>query len=430
MRRKNIATQGPRTAPAYTPERITHLDDVEGLARTTEGFVVHEKGRGIVTVDYTTMSITWNNPLLLEMRGLAFDAQTGHIAARPLHKFFDWRERGVDANTAGPPPGPGQEARVTEKADGTLVFPAETIGGTIWCTRAGATTHASAAVRSAGEATLKAGAALMRPLEQGSEALTPCFEWTGGDPIVVHYREDPVLRLIALRERESGHYIKGVALKTAIDRAERDSGTAIDTAAGLRSPWLPPWWPEEASWKAVEQAVATAPGGSEGVVVGWPDGLRVKMKSAWYEILHGIHESPWHPRYQLVACIDGERDEVLARVRDPQVRSPLGALWDEVQEKLNATARKLNAVINRLQDVHGNDQKAFALGLKAQFSDPSLHAIAFKVRAAQSQGKRLDVPAMVRDNAARQARHERSRTQLLSPQGMLNGIRLLERETG
>ena len=423
MGRKAKNTEGPRSV-GYAPPRITQRRDVEALALATEGFVMHEKGRGVVTFDYTTMSIAWGDPLLFELRGLAFDAASGTIAARPLHKFFDWGERGIDARTAGPPQG----GESTEKVDGTLVFPAHTQAGTVWCTRAGATAHATAAIRSAGADTLKAGAALMRPLDPGGEALTPCFEWLGGDPIVVHYQGGPVLRLIAIRERESGRYLEREAVRTAIDRAERDTGAPIATTEGVRTPWQPPWWPEDPTWKSIEAAVAEAPGGSEGVVMTWPDGLRVKMKSEWYERLHGIHESPWHPRYQLVACIEGDRDEVLARVRNDSVRPALAAVWDTVQKRLEATAHRFETLIETLETTHGADQKGFALALKAAVADTTLHSIAFRARTERGQGRRLDIGAAVTASAAHQARHERTRTHLLSAQGILAGVRLIERE--
>ena len=384
---------------------------------------MHEKGQGIVTMDYTTMSIAWGEALLFEMRGLAFDAQSGKIAARPLHKFFDWRERSVDEHSAGPI----TDANPTEKADGTLVFPAETTAGTVWCTRAGATTHASAAVRSAGAQVLKAGAALMRPLEPGGEALTPCFEWTGGDPIVVHYAPGPSLRLIAVRERESGHYVTGEALRTAIERAERDTGATITAVAGARTAWKPQWWPDQPSWKTLEAAVEHAPAGSEGIVMAWPDGLRMKMKSAWYERLHGIHESPWHPRFQLVACIESARDEMLERVRDHTAREALARVWDQVQDKLDATARRLETLVGTLDAEHGTNQKGFALALKAQVKDNAAQAIAFKARAARAQETGCDIREMVVASAAFQARHERTRQHLLGKHGMLSDIELLKR---
>ena len=424
MERKAKNTERARTAH-YTPPRITERGDVEALAQRSEGFVMHEKGRGVVTFDYTTMSIAWGeDPLLFELRGLAFDAASGAIAARPLHKFFDWRERGVDAHTAGPP----SEAQTTEKVDGTLVFPAETHAGTVWCTRAGATAHASAAVRSAGADALAAGAALMRPLDPGGEALTPCFEWLGGDPIVVHYAGGPVLRLIAVRERESGRYLEHEALRTAIERAERDTGGSITATLGVRTPWQPPWWPAQPTWKGIEAAVAAAPSGSEGVVVAWPDGLKCKLKSAWYERLHGIHESPWHPRYQLVACIEGDRGEVLTRVRSESVRPGLGAVWDTVQARLKSRAREIETLVDTLETAHGTDQKGFALGLKAAVNDTTLHGIAFRSRSERAQGRTLDIEAEVIASAARQARHERTRDHLLGPQGMLAGVKLLKRE--
>ena len=421
---RNTKSDERRRTAHYTPPRITQRSDVETLARETEGFAVHEKGHGVMTVDYTTMGIAWSNPLLLEMRGLAFDTETGAIAARPLHKFFDWGERGVNARSAGAP----ADAHATEKADGTLVFPAETHAGTVWCTRAGATTHAKAAVRSAGAEALKAGAAMMRPLDANGEALTPCFEWIGGDPIVLHYKAGPVLRLIAVRERESGRYLEGETLRTAIKRAERDSGSSITTAQGVCAPWKPPWWPEEQSWKTIETAVTNAPGGNEGIVMTWPDGLRAKFKTGWYECLHGIHESPWHPRYQLVACIEGERDEVLARVRDHSVRPALAKMWETVQLRLKSSSHRLETIIDTLENKHGADQKGFALGLKAAVEDTTLHNIAFMTRNARAQGKTVNLHDMVTAKAARQARREDTRAHLLGAQGILAGIRLLERE--
>ena len=425
MGRKRGKTQagGPRTAH-YTPPEIGHREEVEPLARASEGFVVHEKGGGVVTIDYTTMAVSWADPLLREMRGLAFDADTGAIAARPLHKFFEWGSQGVDAHTAGPP----EAAAPTEKADGTLFFPAATRAGTVWCTRAGVTAHAKAAAASAGKTALAGAAALMRPIEPGGEPLTPSFEWVGGDPIVVHHPPGPPLRLLALRGNRSGRYVTGEALVEAIERAEQETGATIAATPGVRAPWTPQWWPEHPTWEAIEDAVEHAPGGTEGIVMTWPDGLRSKHKSGWYAALHGIYESPYHPRYQLVACIERERDEVLARVRNPDVRDPLGAVWDAVQARLASESARLEALIDTLERTHGADQKGFALGIKAEIADPVVHSVAFRARALRARGEQADIAAMMRECASRKARHERTRSALLAPEGMLAGVRLLERE--
>ena len=422
MGRRKGSAGGARTA-RYTPPEIGHRDDVEALARETEGFVIHEKGEGVITIDYDTIRVGWGDPLLREMRGIAFDADTGAIAARPLHKFFEWGEQGVDAGTAGPP----SEASPSEKADGTLFFPAATRAGTVWCTRAGATGHARAAAASAGGIALAGAAALMRPIEPAGEALTPSFEWVGGDPIVVRHPPGPPLRLLALRANRSGRYVTGEALAHAIERAEHDTGAAIAATPGVRTPWTPAWWPQDPSWEAIAHAVERAPGGTEGIVMVWPDGLRTKHKTGWYRALHGIFESPYHPRYQLVACIERTREEVLERVRNPDARAALGAVWDAVQAGLQSASARLETLVETLQRAHGADQKGFALGLKAEVADAVAHAIAFKARALRARGETPDIAAMVRESASKQARHERTRSALLGPEGLLAGVRLLER---
>ena len=134
-------TATPGTAPAYRPPVLPPMHEMVERCETTDGFRV-ARHKGLASLDYTYATRdSWTDPLLRECRGLLYDEPTGAVAARPLHKFFNWGEeeavdRGLDF---------AEPHEVAEKRDGTLFYPAERSDGTVlWCTRAGETDLAKA----------------------------------------------------------------------------------------------------------------------------------------------------------------------------------------------------------------------------------------------------------------------------------------------
>ena len=426
-KRKDGAAARPSSRTVtYEPPRIEHFDEVRTLIEETAGFEIMRYGDGIQTVDYQNMGIAWDTDRrLLECRGLAFVEASGEIAARPLHKCFDFGERDLNERTAGLP----ALAAATEKADGSLMFPARGRGGTVWCTRAGATKLAARAMAALPEDTIRAAEALMRPIADGGEPITPSFEHVGVSRIVLRY-ERPALRLIAARELLSGRYLTPGELRQQVLRAERDTGGTIEPVAGAIAPWRPAWWPDDIpGWREIAAAGRAAPPGTEGIVLVWPDGMRAKLKTVWFERLHGLWENPYHPRFALQGALALGRDEALDRIRHADGREAFAILHAAVAAAIDRTTDAVETATRELREAHGDDRKGFALGIKARFGDGPLLSIAMRLRGDLDAGRPVDTRAAVQDTALKLSKSDATRARLTGPGGILEGIVLPEKPT-
>lgn len=407
-----------RTA-RYTPPRIEHLSEIEALIAATAGVVIRDKRPKVHTVDHLLTNVDWGgDPRIRELRGLAFDAETGRIAARPIHKFFEWCKRGVNPGTAGPP----HDAGVSEKVDGTLVFPARTSdGGITWCTRGGATGHVARAVGQSDPRWLAAARKLTVPIDGSEEPLTPSFEWTGPESKIVRYATAS-LRLIAVRRQWSGEYLDREELRALLSQAARDTGVPIATVAGATEPWVPGWWPARATWREIAEAAAHGPPGAEGVVLDWPDGLRAKLKLGWFLRLQKVRETPDKPGIVLNACLHEDRSEILDRICDRALRERLGEIWDNVHQRVEAHSAGLQAIVDRLDDQYEDDDRGFAIELERQIPDDIRRHAGFRTRHNARQGRATGARAEILNALGRLVKTERGQHKLLANGGFLHGI--------
>ena len=68
---------------------IEHIDDILPHIEGKNEFKIHHHKEGYTTIDYMFEDTnTFDNEVLLECRGIKFDAD-GKILARPLHKFLN-----------------------------------------------------------------------------------------------------------------------------------------------------------------------------------------------------------------------------------------------------------------------------------------------------------------------------------------------------
>eukprot|EP00746_Dinoflagellata_sp_MGD_P138965 gnl/MRDRNA2_/MRDRNA2_72504_c1_seq1.p1 gnl/MRDRNA2_/MRDRNA2_72504_c1~~gnl/MRDRNA2_/MRDRNA2_72504_c1_seq1.p1 ORF type:complete len:1636 (+),score=316.11 gnl/MRDRNA2_/MRDRNA2_72504_c1_seq1:35-4909(+) len=185
-----------------------------------------------------------------ECRGLLVCATTGIVLARRLPKFFNIDEL-EESNIHELPTG----GEATQKLDGSLVSPLLIHGEVRW---AGKSTMVPAV-----EAFVAKNQCVRQSvMEALSENATPIFEWCeAGPPVgVIRHMQDRLV-LLAVRHNVTGEFWP----RQRLENLSCDLVSAIDFT-DLQS--LVPM---------IRSQV-----GSEGVVVAWPQGRMVKLKTSWW----------------------------------------------------------------------------------------------------------------------------------------------------
>ncbi len=196
--------------------KITNINQLLPLIEGKAEFVVIDKGDYTV-IDYVYQDKdTFDNPDLMECRGIKFD-KDGLILARPFRKFFNYGEQGSGL--------PIHRSHViTEKVDGSMIHPVYLNGKIYLHTRKGHTDVAKKAERhvlSSPDIEYQKFCSHMM-----TSGWTPIFEYIGPDNRIVLRYDDPSLVLLACR-----HIVEGNILS-------RDS--LVDVAESYNVPMVQP----------------------------------------------------------------------------------------------------------------------------------------------------------------------------------------------
>ncbi len=361
-----------RHSEDWQAEMPVNRKDVDALVSEREEFHWYPTAGGrLLSANYTfLLSTSFDRAVARECRGIAYDTGTGALAARPLHKFFNWGERpeeDMGLDWAAP-------HTVCEKLDGTLMFPAVLADGEIlWCTRAGRTGMAKALQ-----------AMLPAHVWRRAEALTlidgvpctPCFEHTSPANRIVLGYDRPRLSLLAVRERESGRYLTSAEVEKACGAAGIGAGTASDlgTAGGLLGDrrTVDPAAPErfvESVWERK---------GEEGVVIAFESGHRVKVKTAEYAALHHVRSHIESERIVLGLVLDNNED-ILFQVIPPEAGGTVRQYADGVRSAMRARASEIARKVECLSR-ETDTRKAFAQRWMEAEPEPLRRAVGFQAR--------------------------------------------------
>ena len=349
------------------------VEAMEQLAHEREEFHWNTNdGERLRSLNYRYMKAdTFNDPKSIEGRGLQIEAATATVAARPLHKFFNWGERPEsDALIEWDAP-----HQICEKLDGTLMFPAEFEDGSVtWCTRAGRTEIADTLKAMIPEEALTRAATLVRAHD--GTALTPCFEHTCAENRIVIGYKQARLTLLALRERESGRYLTREEITREAQRAPIGTGAddAVQIAIGLEGPRI-----------TVDDIAATvaeieAGTGYEGVVIVFDDGLRVKIKTREYIELHTLRTYAESEK-QMLRCVLEAREDALWQIMPQRSHAPIKAYMNEVRTGIERNTREVAEAVEALSRTHAQ-RKTFAQAWEKQEQHGIRRAMGFRARKA------------------------------------------------
>ena len=266
---------------------IIHIDQVLEVIKDNDNFSVNQKDDYIV-IDYILNTPDlFNNPIEKECRGIIFDATTGALLARRLHKFFNLNERpesSIDAVDLSEP------HVILEKLDGSMITPFMSNGKLTWGSKAGITFLTPQIEEFVSKNSLYHHFANIWT-EFG---FTPIFEWCSrNNRIVIDYPEDRLV-LIAMRKNDNGSYfpyedLVASASTFLIDVVEEYVGNArnmqelSDNIKGMQ--------------------------GLEGFVVRFNDGRMVKIKADEYVRHHRAKDDLAREKNVVSILVNGQADD-------------------------------------------------------------------------------------------------------------------------
>jgi RNA ligase len=268
-----------------------------------------------------------------ECRGLIFD-KSGKLIRRAYHKFFNLGEReevleeNVDLT---------YKHMLLEKLDGSMVTPLPLETGIRWATKMGIT-----------EVSMQAEVFVAKNphFEQFSktliaEDLLPIFEWCSPkNHIVIKHPQDNLI-LTALRYQTNGHYFP------------YDSMKAVASYHGI--PFV-----RELDFPEYTEQIYEAEN-TEGVVVTFHNGHRVKVKTDWYTQIHRAKDGLTQEKRVLELILDEKLDDVLPFL-PPDDKAKLLQYVDNFNGGIKNLVTHLMRLRHSIKEM-GIDRKAYALNM-------------------------------------------------------------------
>jgi len=289
--------------------KITHISQLLPLVETMPEFIVIDKGDYQV-IDYVYQDQhTFDNPDLMECRGIKFDAD-GFILARPFRKFFNYGERGADMPAHRP-------HVITEKLDGSMIHPVLIKNQFYLHTRKGHTDVARKAERFMISSDVNYRTFCKLCLRMG---WTPIFEYTGPNNRIVLRYEKEDMNLLAIRNTMTGKHWGQANMRTFAKAYQ------IPVARTYQ-------WDLSENLEGFVEFTRRLQD-AEGFVVYFDDGYMVKIKAEDYVLKHRALDDLGSKKKVVALCAQGFMDDVLPILSEADA-SELIAFHDELQWEIS-----------------------------------------------------------------------------------------------
>lgn len=374
--------------------RITHITDVLPFIEDDSAFRVIEKPTGHTFINYNHMGNDVFPPFpsdeeliakthddydaycagkeyeraaaRRECRGIAFYTNTGAIASRPFHKFFNAGERDEVAFEKLPF---DVDHIVMDKLDGSMIRPLYTDGGFRWGTKMGVTDVGIIAEE------FVARNPRYIPYAEHCSIMqrTPIFEFVSRrNRIVVDYAEENLI-LFVVRDNITGEYLSRDVLEAhcltynipLVKTYAQGSSTseAADFVAHIRQS------------KALD----------EGVVVMWPDRF-IKVKTEEYSNLHAAKDKLATER-RLIEVVMADQVDDLLPILHQEDRDRLLEFVTQFWAVRDELASYIDINYRLIRNTH-DDKKSFALSDWAK-QNTHMRSVAFAMWDGK-QGTAMD----------------------------------------
>jgi len=246
----NITSLSEFRAKVIHKEEIREIDLGEGC--TSFCYMVAAEG---------TFDDAWSR----ECRGIVFNTRSGQVVGRPLMKFFNVGERIETQVTALDWT---KVVRVMDKRDGSMIHSVWTDGGI----RLKSKKSFDSDVAKAAQAWMEARPMVRQMVSNMmAQNCTAVFEWTAPDARIVLFYPDAELRLLHVRNNETGVYMNGEVMRAYANQYAVKCVDEVDEffVNGVFDV------------KKMLEAAKTREG-VEGWIVQFENGDMVKVKTDWY----------------------------------------------------------------------------------------------------------------------------------------------------
>jgi RNA ligase len=277
--------------------------------------------------------------ILLNLRGTAFDNETGRIIRLGFHKFFNLGEQPeVDALYDVT----SDEATITQKLDGSCIFPIFAREGWRLGTRAGVTDIAEMA-----EAFIADKPEYKRFINEcwnnGAMSVQPIFEFCSRkNQVVIDHPEDKLV-LIGMRWFDNGKYLSieqlvgiGFGYGIPVVQLRTKLGSAQEIVQWVRD---------------LKD--------DEGVVVSFPDGHRIKIKADDYVRKHKAVDGLRFEKDVALLIMNNSVDDVLP-ILAPNMQDRLTTFQRHFIRQLIKATDELVGEFVTIRMTSGGDRKVFA----------------------------------------------------------------------
>jgi RNA ligase len=349
-----ISRLARENAEVQKPMKITNIHQLLPVIEGRPEFVVIDKGDYTV-IDYVYQDQdTFNEPLLMECRGIKFD-KNGLIIARPFRKFFNYGEQGSGLPIHRP-------HYVTHKLDGSMIHPVRLDRRTFLMTRKGHTDVAQKAERYV----------LSAPSEINYHACfqafmikgyTPIFEYIGPDNRIVLPYNESSLQLLAAR-----HIVNGSVM---------DRPTMIGIASLFLVPVVPLLYEGQISDVDGFVRKTRELKDAEGYVIYFDDGYMVKIKAEDYVLKHRALDDMSSKKKVVALCCQGFMDDVLP-ILNEQDAAELIEFNRQLQDEINSFTRVAHGLIELCKD-EPDGRKRFALNVVPSINPKWLAGVCFGI---------------------------------------------------
>lgn len=275
----------------------------------------------------------------LEGRGIMFELDADEtpvrLACRPMHKFFNLHE---NPSTMDLDLSVDNIALITDKADGSLISTYLDHEGQLQLKSK--TSLGSEQVRMAWSV-LRNNEPLRTKLEEITRnAYTVNLEYTGPDNRIVIGYDRPRLRILNIRNNETGEYADSIYGSYATDHPFH--GNVIDR------------FPVNMDLDALNDAT-----GFEGVVVWLKTGQWFKLKTPWYAALHKTKDSI-NSKKKLFECVVAEASDDLKAMfhADPISIAKIVEMEDKIRPMFNHAVKQVEDYYAANKDL---DRKSYAV---------------------------------------------------------------------
>jgi RNA ligase len=306
------------------------IEQCRAVCKAKPEFTERNKGNYIVFDYNLNDSHSFDDPVALEMRGIAFDLD-GNIVSRPLHKFFNYGENPVDLDS--------DSMSIMDKLDGSMIRTIKVGDSFVLGTRAGETDVSSLATKF-----IESHPDHYELCEWASDdEVTAIFEFCSPENrVVIDYGAEPQMTLLALRFNDSGYY------------CDRDALVDIARIYGV---------PVVKQWDSVEfvELMKTVKDlkGAEGVVIASKTGW-CKIKADEYCIMHKAVDQAKFDKDVAVMVLKGVLDDCLPLLT-PTRREQVEALRSLILDGMHYMAKYVNDEYEKVKHL---DRKSMAVTIK------------------------------------------------------------------